>query len=302
MARYAACGILTMPYQGFYIRTATWNALSYHNKILHSLRAVQAQHPKWVFCGPSAAGIYGYSTFLGLQRHVHAVAPTPKRVDSHGFVATHYLGPDIPVRTTHGLHVTDPLRTMFDCARMLDFENAMVVCSMGLRAIGKQRDDLLPLIEANPRKHGIRRARFVAQLAEPKYENGGEVSGLCAIVNLGFAIPEPQRSFTSPVSGRTLRPDYVWEREDGSIVAGELDGRQKYTNPAMMNGDDATEVIMNEKDRETELNLLHIEIVRFRMEHIRRPEQLHRLLEAADIPRNPNPPASPFIGFRPRFQ
>ena len=105
-------------------------------------------------------------------------------------------------------------------------------------------------------------------------------------------------TFTSPLDGREIRGDFCWERDDGSLVVGELDGRRKYTDPAMTNGAEISEVIMREKDRESELNMLQIPVVRYQMEHVRKREPLRQRLEASRIPHDSNVWRSPFAGFR----
>ena len=63
--------MIIMPKKGYYISAQQWNALSYADRIKWTLRTVCHEHPDWVLCGPSAAGAYGYSTTLQLQRYVH---------------------------------------------------------------------------------------------------------------------------------------------------------------------------------------------------------------------------------------
>ena len=116
--------------------------------------------------------------------------------------------------------------------------------------------------------------------------------------NLVISSPQTQVTFTSPLDGREIRGDFCWERDDGSLVVGELDGRRKYTDPAMTNGAEISEVIMREKDRESELNMLQIPVVRFQMEHVRKREPLRQRLEASRIPHDSNVWRSPFAGFR----
>lgn len=61
---------------------------------------------------------------------------------------------------------------------------------------------------------------------------------------------------------------------------------------------DACDVIVNEKDRESELNMLRISVVRFQMKHVWAKEPLKERLEAAQVPHDPDTWRSPFKGFR----
>ena len=66
----------------------------------------------------------------------------------------------------------------------------------------------------------------------------------------------------------------------------------------MMHGGDACDVILNEKDRESELNMLRISVVRFQMKHVWAKEPLKERLEVAQVPHDPEAWRSPFKGFR----
>lgn len=291
-------GMIIMPKKGYYISAQQWNALSYVDRIKWTLRTVCHEHPDWVLCGPSAAGAYGYSTTLQLQRYVHIAVTERSKAGRHGFVIAHFYKDPPPTKVVDGMQVTAEIQTMADCARMLDFENAMIVCCTGLRKGNLTKTQLQEFVGNKRKIGGIIRARYVAEHAEPACENGGEVAALAAMLELGFAQPQAQVTYVSPLDGRNIRADFSWERDDGSIVVGELDGRQKYVDPSMTVGGDTVDVILREKDRESELNMLKINVVRFQMEHVRSREPLRRRLDAARVPRDLCAYASPFAGFR----
>ena len=48
-------GELVSPAHGLYARRTWWDALGYSAQTLAIMRSLQADHPDWVFCGPSAA-------------------------------------------------------------------------------------------------------------------------------------------------------------------------------------------------------------------------------------------------------
>ncbi|WP_244609294.1 hypothetical protein [Bifidobacterium moukalabense] len=291
-------GVIIMPKKGCYISAQQWNALSYANRIIWTLRTVCHQHPDWVLCGPSAAGAYGYSTTLQLQRYVHIAVTERSKAGRHGFVIAHFYKDPPPTKVVDGMRVTGEIQTMADCARMLDFEHAMIVCCTGLRKGNLTKEKLQEFVDNKRKIGGIIRARYVAERVEPACENGGEVAAFAAMLELGFAQPQVQVTYVSPLDERDIRPDFSWKRDDGSIVVGELDGRQKYVDPSMTVDGDTIGVILREKDRESELNMLKIDVVRFQMEHVRAREPLRQRLDAARVPRNPFACVSPFAGFR----
>lgn len=298
--RRVKTGIIVMPYKGMYISSVQWESLSYAERITWAARTVCHEHPEWVLCGPSAAGAYGFTATLKLQKYVHIAVPDRSKAGRHGYVIAHYYRQMPPSNVVDGIRVTAELDTMADCARTLDFCNAMAICSTGLRMTNLSKDVFRDFVNEKSRIGGIVRARYVADRTEPACENGGEAVAIATMVELGYRQPRAQVPFTSPLDGGEIRADFLWERDDGTIVVGELDGRQKYIDPSMIGQGDSIDVILREKDRETELNMMRIDVVRFRMEHVYDRAQLRRRLDAAGIPRDPLAGVTPFVGFRSR--
>lgn len=298
MIRRVAAGTVISPLTGLFVDTVTWDSLQYHERIARLLRTICQRHPDWILCGPSAAGAHNFSNNLYLHRKIHVVTRMQAHSGIHGAVYSHYIPEPIRSVTIDGMRVTDSMRTMLDCARVLDFENAMIICSAALRAEQIPNSQLQEYVEGHPRIKGIIRARYVAEKAEPLCENGGEVAALCAFHETHFKKPEHQKKFASPLDGHEIRPDYVWTRDDGTLIAGELDGLQKYTDLRMTRGLSQAEILMREKDRESELNMLGIDVVRFQMQHVRNKEALQQRLNAARVPHELNPSRSPFARFQ----
>ncbi|MGN0055993.1 MAG: hypothetical protein ACI360_06145 [Atopobiaceae bacterium] len=67
-------------------------------------------------------------------------------------------------------------------------------------------------------------------------------------------------------------------------IFGELDGRQKYENPAMLQGRDTTGKLLDERRREAELTK-HGSVVRFGYAEAADPVRLGRNLDGYDVPR-----------------
>lgn len=297
LMRRVQTGMLHMPTPGLFIRSALWNRLSYHERIMHILKAVCSRHPDWILCGPSAAAALGFTSSMHLQRYVHIVARERSRSGRHGYVVEHYLDCD-EYQGMNGIQTTTPLRTLFDCARMLDFENAMAVCSMGLRKIDGRNDDLYRYCDDRHRRWGVGRALYVAENAEPRCENGEKATAVAVIIALRYRRPKCQVAFESPLDGKEIRPDFLWERDDGVLIAGELDGRQKYLNSEMTGGRSSLDVTLSEKDRETELNMLNMRVVRFQMSHVKDGNALRQRLEGVGVPHSTAPVLTPFSNFR----
>ncbi|MBT1172687.1 hypothetical protein JS528_04840 [Bifidobacterium sp. MA2] len=294
--RRLGAGELVMPVKGRYIRKPLWDSLSYGDRIAYRLRTICREHPDWVLSGVSAAAIHRYTSSMYLQRYVHIAVTDPHQTGKRGLVVAHYT-PDLQVVVVDGIRVTSPEQTMFDCARTLDFPTAMSICTMGLRATGNPAASLQDYCAAQRRKRGLPRARFVAEHVDPMCTNGGEAVSLAVSLELGFAQPQCQRQFISPIDGGAIYADFTWTRDDGSLVVGELDGREKYVNPAMTGGDDVVAVTLREKDRETEINMLNIPVVRFQMVHVRNRTPFEQRLVAAQVPRPNLGKRTPFTGY-----
>lgn len=296
LTRRVSAGELVMPAKGCFTRKTLWDSLSYRDRIAYRLRTVCQDHPDWVLSGVSAAAIHRYTSSMNLQRYVHIAVADSHQAGRRGPVIAHYT-PDRHIMLVDGIHVTSPEQTMFDCARTLDFPNAMSICTMGLRATGNPASTLQNYCLNQQRKRGLPRAKFVADHVDPMCTNGGEAISLAVALEMGFAQPQCQRKFISPIDGGAIYADFTWTRDDGSLVVGELDGREKYVNPAMTGGSDIVTVTMREKDRETEINMLNIPIIRFQMTHVRNRTPFEQRLTAANVPRPNLGRHTPFTGF-----
>lgn len=76
------------------------------------------------------------------------------------------------------------------------------------------------------------------------------------------------------------------DNDSGSVrwIFGELDGRQKYENPAMLQGRDTTGKLLDERRLEAELTK-HGSVVRFGYADAADPVRLGRNLDGYDVPR-----------------
>ncbi|WP_133119417.1 hypothetical protein [Bifidobacterium scaligerum] len=279
------------------MRKALWLQLPFAERIAYILRAVCHQHPDWTVCGISAAAAHGYTATYYQHRFVHIAVSDRSKARRHGPFVGHYIPKYRSVVVNNGIRATTPIRTMFDCARTLDFSTAMSICTMGLRATQLTAEALQNYCQINSRKHGIRRAIYVAQNVDPLCTNGGEAVAYATILELGFAAPECQRMFINPIDNKPIYADFTWTLSDGSLIIGELDGREKYINPAMTKGMDSIDIVLHEKDREAGINLLHIPVARFQMQHVHNRAQLEQRLSAANVPRPGKGKRTPFTGF-----
>ncbi len=106
------------------------------------------------------------------------------------------------------------------------------------------------------------------------------------MIEHGFMLPELQVVVGDPSrKGESWRCDYFWVLADGTRVAGELDGLEKYTNPEMTKGQSAVKVMSDERIRESQLTLAVDRVLRFTWDDVKDEQRLVAKLEQFGIPR-----------------
>ena len=105
------------------------------------------------------------------------------------------------------------------------------------------------------------------------------------MIEHGFMLPELQVLIENPDNpGHPWRCDFFWELPDGTIVVGELDGGEKYVNPAMTHGRDVLQVMRDERLRESGMTLAVDRVMRFTFSDVVNEARLVALLERFGIP------------------
>ena len=143
-------------------------------------------------------------------------------------------------------------------------------------------------------RRGVRGAMRVAALADARAESGGESIARWTMLEAGFEPPELQVWIEDPVEpGTWFRVDFLWLLPDGSVIIGEMDGRQKTERPELMGGRSAVRVLQDERLRESHLSALRPAVVRFGYDVARDPVLLGSLLDSFGVPRQSGDPAAP---------
>ena len=101
-------------------------------------------------------------------------------------------------------------------------------------------------MEAMPRNcKGYSHALATALWADPRAESGGESIARGRMLLLGYELPDLQVAVPNKIEGGFYYGDFGWKRPNGELL-GELDGRDKYTDPEMTDGKSAAEVMADE--------------------------------------------------------
>lgn len=293
----AKTGELVSPLPQLYARAELWNQLDQTMRTAYLARGLQELHPSWVFCGTTAAVMHGLDVSWHIQDPLEISSHSGRAKTASPHVVRRYVSGDEPVEM-NGVRVTTLPRTLLDCMRTLEFREALAIADSALHQGLINHEGLLSYVNGGRRgMAGMKRVRSIAQMADPRPENGMESIARALMHELGFAAPDLQVPFADPMNPqRTYYVDYCWTLPDGSLIIGELDGGEKYLNP-LMNGGSPTEKMRKERRRESRISIGRPAIMRFSPEEVRDVPYFNQLLETFGVPKDHEPlidiPAGP---------
>lgn len=290
-ARISAGERIIRPMPGLYARAEFWESLNPAERMLAEMRGLACLHGDWYFCGLSAAVAYGLSVSYALLKEVEVACATGAHRYHGGKVRARHIDIDSEVAGyASGVFVTSLPRTVFDCLRRLGFRDGCALVDSALRLGLTNKDELSAYFaEKSGGYRGIRQARRTLEFADGRSGSGGESIARAAMWELGFAAPELQAEFRDPVDGGTFYTDFCWRPADGRVIVGELDGGEKYVNPAMTHGRTPEQVRRAERIRESRLTAVSSAVVRFSPETVADDHEFARLLDAFGVPRDHEP-------------
>lgn len=273
------------PLKGVYVRPEWWKSLSYTARGECLIRTAAYLSPNTIFAGTYAAWIYGFDTSLfhlrTVQKMIKRHSNSRNKRENKAFYSN---ASDLEeCQIVRGLKVCSPYKALFDSARTLEFVDALPLCDRALRSGSIRQEALVQFVLDRKRWRGWQNALRVAQCASPKAESGGESAARALMIELGFEVPHLQAVFTDK-DGRKRRADFLWKRADGRIVIGEFDGRQKYLDPSMTHGRTPQEILREEKEREDELSLYGVWLLRFGPDLLKNPALFAAKLNRAGVP------------------
>lgn len=280
---------LVCPRSHLYARKGYWDGLGRRQREEHLLRAEATLRPGLVLCHASAALLHGLPVSFRRLASVHVLSgerwPSTRsagRVTRHRRTeATRPM-----VERLDGILVTSLEDTIVDCLLELGFREGLAIADAGLARLGIDAAELDALISERGRhRPGVRHALETARHADAHSESGGESMARAIMIEHGFMLPELQVLIENPDNpGHPWRCDFFWELPDGTIVVGELDGGEKYVNPAMTHGRDVLQVMRDERLRESGMTLAVDRVMRFTFSDVANEARLVALLERFGIP------------------
>lgn len=278
-----------------YVGTEAWSELwpeSRHRLEVYAA-AMEMRGGPGVVSHISAAAWWGLPLFRRRPSEVELTVHGPLRAATRSGIRRHLDRLDrSDVQVHEDLRCTSLERTVFDVARIEPPEVALVCLDAALRSVsvkgrewdaaahGEWKGRMFERCRAAAGRRGVRRARWMIDLADGRAESPGESVSRLQLVRLGFARPHLQVSVPGPGS-RTYWVDFGLEDVH---AFGEFDGEGKYMDIAVRGNRSLDEVIYAEKLREDWIRgRSQRRFARWGDEHIGTPELLRRRLAGFGI-------------------
>lgn len=284
LRRDAGRGVLVKLRRGAYVTSATWQQSSRRARHLLRARAVIAASTRPVaLAGISAAAAWAMPvheawphdvTVLDQWRGGGRSEPGVRKTAAGFGTAT--------IQSVDGIPVTSLARTALDIARTHSFADATGSLDWALwhRRTGHlDKVDLVAELDSMNLRSGLRHLRRCVEFSTHLSDSFGESKTRAVIHLLEFEPPELQVEFHDREG--SIYPDYFWR---SAMIAGEFDGKAKYTRNEYTKGDPA-EAVWKEKKREDRLRRMVSGVTRILTDDVEHPQRLERLLVGAGVPR-----------------
>lgn len=257
---------LTRVRSGAVVRTSEWEALFAEGRLRTLAHAVatRAANPLATFSHTTAAALHGIPVYRDRGDRVHLIVPGEHtRKDSRDVVRHHYALAESEVVVLAGLRATGLDRTVYDVIRTTPTAAAVVCFDAALRAVAWDEDSrtydrelaerfrasILERIRRGTGARGIRQARFVTEFADGRAQLPGESVTRLWMYQLG--IPRPELQYRVDLAGgRYALLDFAWPHLGRWQ---EFDGESKYTDPDLLAGRTAEQVLQEQQVREREV-------------------------------------------------
>ena len=290
LARLAKAGELVSPWRGMYATAELWARLKPPERQRRVVRTMAQQYPDWTFCQLTAALMHGLEVSYRDLNPLHVAVELDCHTKSTRKILRHPMDGEEVVEAD-GVRTTSLLRTALDCLAELDFRRGLAIADSVLRVGRVSRAELIRYIKTRTDVFGWEHALDAAAWAEPLAANGGESIARAVMIEQGFMVPKLQVEVPNVIEGHgKYYSDFFWELPDGTQVAGELDGLDKYYDPEMTGGKSVAQVMSDERRRESRLGATGLRVVRFSFAEVEDVDKFSRLLEAYGIPRGPARP------------
>lgn len=283
LARRVRSGSVHKAFRGLFARKGYWDTLSQTQRGQHIIRTLSMLHPSWVFSHSSAALMYGLDVNTRIMVPLHYLIIGSRGGVSNSRLVRHRVSEPMG-QIKNGANITLLEQTVIDCAAYYPFKYALGIVDSALKQGLTDKKKLNNCLANRQNSRGLREARRVISLADSRSDNGGESYVRALIIEAGMPIPELQVPFENPRKpGSFYYADFLFKREDGTLVVLELDGQQKYIDEAMNKGRGMLGVMMQEREREAAITSYGVQIARLSFKQASNPEVLQSTLASYGI-------------------
>ena len=226
----------------------------------------------------TAAVLHGLPLVRARTSQTHLTVDRPNGGRITGHARLHSTPRDtLDATEIDGIPVTGVARTLVDLSRTAGFDAGVCATDFALRKKLITPQELQLEVDRHCGRKGVAIAREVMGFADPLSESAGESLSRCVMRTLpDIPAPRLQRRYLDHHGVLVARTDFSWG--DGAL-AGEFDGRIKYTRSAAY-GDDPSDVVWKEKRREDRIRDLGVVVIRWIWADLYRPEQFRRYVLA----------------------
>jgi hypothetical protein len=194
--------------------------------------------PDAVVCRLTAAWLWGVDgrgpEQLGPVEFVECVVPPGRQPLCHAGVRSYVAPLTGDTCLAGGVPATTPVRTAIDVLRWLAPHMGLAIAD-ALTARGLATPEAIRAhVEDFPARRGIRQARYLASLIEPRTESFGESWLRLRIIDAGFPRPSVQIEVMNASGDCIYRLDLGWEH---IRLAVEYDGEQYHSSAEQLDRD-----------------------------------------------------------------
>lgn len=285
LSRKKSSGDLVSPARGLYARPGYWAILSPQERCVHKIRALHELHPNWVFCGVSAATLWGIPVPARLLGKIHILIDDNSRGHDNGAIMYHSTR-KTDLAMIEGIPVTTLEQSLLDCLCWNGFEYGLAIADAALRQQWLSEEELVDYVErAGKHRHGIKTARITARHASSKSRSLNESIARAVMWELGFAAPELQVNVILPRSNGEIRHfDYHWQLPGPSHVLAVLEDEYECVDDFLSHG--PTKGKVTNLERASPCNEALVDVVRFSTEDVDDKSYLYTLLSSHGVPRD----------------
>ncbi|MFT4185942.1 MAG: RAP domain-containing protein [Micrococcaceae bacterium] len=266
IAKAYKTGKLFKVWRGSYIKSSYFQSLGINDKkLLRIIAAKSAVDKNMILSHASAARFHNLGV---LQQENLVYFRSPNNQQTHSKLLKYYRYQDQAniVITEIGL-VTTIVQTVVDCAREMNFIEALVIADSA-RNKGCMVKDIYTILENSKFKRGRRKVEAVLEHSSSKSDSVAETIARFNLYIIGMPSPELQKELF--YEGHRYRVDIAYP--EYSLIV-EVDGKQKYFELT----DDIKETLYHEKLRQDIIERNGWKIVRLTWSDIHNFDKLRYL-------------------------